>query len=108
MSHRTTVSSNGLDRPPKLLATPSEGVPATAEATKINHSASTWFVLGANYDLFDWILLSAGVSTFHPQLDPESDYRAPFFNRYTAFYLSMAVPVDKFVAQVQSWTGWGK
>jgi hypothetical protein len=81
---------------------------ATVGKTKINHDASTWFVLGANYDLFEWISLSAGVSTFHPQLDNESDYRTPFFNRYTAFYLSMAVPVDKFVAQVQSWTGWGK
>jgi len=82
--------------------------PITMNETKVNHSAALWFILDVNYDLYDWLSLSAGISTYHPQLDPESDYYAPFFNRFTAFYFDVTIPVDKFVSQVQTWTGWGR
>ena len=29
--------------------------------------------------------------------------RAPFFNRFTAFYFDVTVPVDPFVRKVKSW-----
>jgi len=78
------------------------------DETRINHRASTWFILDVSYDLFEWLSLSAGVSTFHPQLDNESKLYPPFFNRFTAFFFDVNVPVDKFVSQVQTWTGWGR
>ena len=59
--------------------------------------------------MFDWLSLSLGLSTFHPQLLPDSSgYYGPFFNRYATAYFDVAIPIDKAVDQVQSWTGWGK
>jgi hypothetical protein len=71
--------------------------------SEINHRASVWGIIDVSYDLFAWLWLSVGVSTYHPQLTPDSNIRAPFLNRYTAFYLDVTLPVDQFVNQVQSW-----
>jgi hypothetical protein len=71
--------------------------------SQINHRAAVWGIIDVSYDLFDWLWLSAGVSTYHAQLTPDSNYRAPFFNRTTAFYFDVTLPVDQFVNQVKSW-----
>lgn len=76
--------------------------------SNVNHRASAWMIFDLSYDVLKWLSLSAGVSTYYPQLAPDSTYRAPVFNRFTAFYFDVAIPVDAFVAQVQEWTGWGK
>ena len=91
-----------------------EGETVSAEGTpsvelsdaSVSHRASTWVVADVSYEVLDWLSLSLGVSNFYPQLKADSTYYGPF-NRYTAFYFDMTVPVDKFVTQVQRWTGWG-
>jgi hypothetical protein len=75
------------------------------DGTDMNHRASTWAIFDLSYDLLDWLWLSAGVSTYYPQLAPDSTYRTPMFNRYTTFYFDVTLPVDRFVSQVRSWTG---
>jgi hypothetical protein len=72
-------------------------------ASDVNNRAALWGIIDVSYDLLSWLWLSAGVSTYHPQLTPDSNYRAPFINRYTAFYFDVAIPVDRFVDQVRSW-----
>ena len=74
------------------------------EASDVNHRAAVWGIIDVSYDLLDWLWLSAGVSTYHPQLTPDSGIRAPFLNRYTAFYFDVTIPVDQFVDQVRTWT----
>ena len=81
------------------------GATETIPGSRINHKASTWFVFDLTYDLFDWLSLSAGTSTFYAQLNPNSSYNVPFFNRYTNFYIDVTIPVDKFIDQVQTWAG---
>jgi len=81
---------------------------AEVGASRVNHRASTWAIFDVSYDLLDWLWLSVGTSTYYPQLTPDSSYRGPFFNRYTTFYFDVTLPVDRFVSQVQSWTGWGR
>lgn len=73
------------------------------DESQVNHRALVWGIIDLSYDLFDWLWLSAGVSTYHAQLMPDSSYRAPFFNRATAFYFDVTLPVDRFVNQVRSW-----
>ena len=79
------------------------GSPVELEASQINHSASVWAITELGYDIVDWLSLSIGTSTRYPQLTPDSEYRTFFFNRYTAFYFNISIPVDQFVAQVQRW-----
>jgi hypothetical protein len=81
------------------------GATADLGSSQVNQRASTWAIFDLSYDLLDWLWLSAGVSTFNPQLRPDSSYRAPFFNRFTAFYFDLTVPVDRLVSQVQGWVG---
>jgi hypothetical protein len=71
--------------------------------SEINHRAAVWGIIDVSYDLFDWLWLSLGISTYNPQLTPDSKVRAPFVNRYTAFYLDVTLPVDAFVNQVRTW-----
>jgi hypothetical protein len=84
------------------------GSPIYVDGSHMNHRAAIWSIFDVTYEALDWLELSLGVSTFHPQLTPDSNIRAPFINRYTAFYLDVAVPVDRFVSQVQTWIGRGR
>lgn len=78
------------------------------EESAVNHRASLWAIFDVTYDLVDWLSLSVGTSTYHPQLAPDSSYYGPFFNRYTNFYFTVTIPVDAFIDQVQSWAGRGR
>ncbi len=78
------------------------------EESAVNHRASLWAIFDVSYDVLDWLSLSVGTSTYHPQLSPDSSYYGPFFNRFTNFYFTVSVPIDAFVDQVQSWAGRGK
>jgi hypothetical protein len=80
------------------------GAEIELSSSDVNHRAAVWALIDVSYDLLDWLWLSAGVSTYHPQLAPDSSIRAPILNRYTAFYLDVTVPIDRFVGQVRSWT----
>jgi hypothetical protein len=84
------------------------GATATVRESEINHRAALWGIIEASYDMFDWLSLGLGVSTYHPELLPDSSgYYAPFFNRYANLYLSASIPVEKFVDRVIAWTGKG-
>ena len=77
-------------------------------ASEINHRGSLWGILSVSYEVLPWMELSLGTSTFYGQLAQDSTYRGFFFNRYTNFTFDVSIPIDKFVAQVQDWTGLGK
>ena len=77
-------------------------------ASDINHRGSLWGIFSVAYEVLPWMELSVGTSTFYSQLAPDSTYEAFFFNRFTNFTFDVAIPIDKFVAQVQDWTGLGK
>jgi hypothetical protein len=79
------------------------GPDVTVGESQINHRASVWGIMDVSYDVFDWLWLSTGISTFHGQLTPDSNIRAPFFNRFTAFYFDVTLPIDPFVKRVQGW-----
>lgn len=77
--------------------------------SSMNHRGSNVSQLDLTYETFDWLYLSLGVLSLAPHLKPDSDgYYAPFFNRYSTFYFNVTIPVDRMVAQVQTWTGWGE
>lgn len=80
-----------------------DGTEVPLEESRVNHRGSTWAIFDLSYDLLDWLWLSLGVSTYYPHLAPNSSYYSPFLNRYTAFYLDVTVPVDRFVDQVRGW-----
>ena len=84
------------------------GKPVELPASKINHRGSLWGIFSVAYEVLPWMELSVGTSTFYSQLAPDSTYEAFFFNRFTNFTFDVAIPIDKFVAQVQDWTGLGK
>jgi hypothetical protein len=82
-----------------------DGPTVTLPESEINHRAATMAGVELGYDLLDYLSLSLGASSFHGQLAPDSKIRFPFINRNTTIYLDLTVPVDKFVNQVQTWTG---
>jgi hypothetical protein len=82
--------------------------PVVLGPTTMNHTAKAWFVMSLDYDVFDWLSLSVGTSTYYGQLNVNSSYETPIWNRYTNFNISMTIPVDKFVEQVQSWAHRGR
>ncbi len=94
-----------LDPTTKTL---SSGETVAVEGSEINHRASTWMMFDVTYDVFPWLSLSAGTSTYYAQLAPDSTYRTPFFNRATNIYFDVTIPIAEFTDQVQNWTGWGK
>jgi len=90
---------------PEQTVETASGLKVTLPESEVNHRGALWGILEVGYDLFDWLGLAVGLSTYHPQLTPESDYYAPFFNRYAQFYFDVKLPVDKFVSQVGKWAG---
>lgn len=94
-----------LDPTTKTL---SSGETVEISGSNINHRASTWMIFDVSYDVFPWLTLSAGTSTYYAQLAPDSTYRTPFFNRATNIYFDVTIPIAEFTDQVQDWTGWGR
>jgi hypothetical protein len=77
-------------------------------SSQVNHTAKAWFMFTIAYDVLDWLSLSVGTSTYYGQLNADSSYRTPIFNRYTNLFFWTTIGVDKFANQVQSWAGRGK
>ena len=63
------------------------------------------YVLALGYDILPWLGVAVGTSTFNPQLTPSSDYRAPFFNRYTNFFIDINITVDELVQSIMGRSG---
>lgn len=59
--------------------------------------ASIWYIFEVGYSVLPWLSLALGTSTLNPQLTPSSEYRAPFFNRYTVVYFDITITFDKLV-----------
>jgi hypothetical protein len=64
----------------------------------VNHTASIWYVIELGIDITDYLGIGVGVSTFSPQLRPDSTYRQPFFNRYSNLYVDLTLDVERLVA----------
>lgn len=60
-----------------------------------NHVASIWYVVDVTFTPLDYLSFSIGTSTFSPQLNPDSTYRQPFFNRDTNFYVDVTLDLEK-------------
>jgi hypothetical protein len=67
----------------------------------VNHRASVWYLLSAEYQIHPIVRLGLAVSTWTPQLAPDSTYYAPFVNRYTQFVLSTTIALDHVVARIE-------
>lgn len=67
----------------------------------VNHRATIWYMFSADYQVHPIVKLGLAVSTWTPQLAPDSTYNAPFVNRYTQFVLSTTVALDHVVANVE-------
>lgn len=80
-------------------------VDATIGASPVDHRAAIWSSLDFTYIAKRWLFLSAGISTFHSQLTPESNYRVPLINRFTNFYFDVTIPIAPFIEKVGEWFG---
>jgi hypothetical protein len=85
---RTQSTEGGLDVP--------------VDATQGNHNALVSSAVVITVPLVRWLFFSAGFSSFHNQLQPNSTKFVPFFNRNINFFFDVTIPIDKFVDLVSS------
>lgn|GEM_PF-1913616 len=76
---------------------PIEGGEVVLPSSGSTHSAYMWYVFDISYDALPYLTLSLGTSTYNPQLNPSSEYYAPFFNRFTNIYFDIALDIDGMV-----------
>jgi len=74
--------------------------PSSAYARDFDGRYNTYFGLGAAYDIWPELTLSAGVSTPSPQLGADGERRSPFFNRYTQIGFGVSLDVDVFSSRL--------
>jgi hypothetical protein len=65
------------------------------EDSSIRHTA-LW-LLDATYRPVEWMSVTGGLRSVHPQLAPDSSYYTPIFNRYAEWRLDMSVDVPALV-----------
>ena len=70
-------------------------------AFNTHQRASIWYLISADYQIHPIVKVGLAVSTWNPQLAPDSTYYAPFINRHTQFSLSMSVALDRVVANIE-------
>jgi hypothetical protein len=87
--HRFGEDHNGVDPDSTVLG----GGP--------HMGASIAYLVDVSYDVQPWLNLSVGLSTRSPQLNGESEYEIPFFNRYSKVYLNLTVSVDAAVEAIR-------
>ena len=63
--------------------------------------ATIWYLVSADYQIHPTVKLGLAVSSWNPQLAPDSTYYAPFINRYTQFVLSTTIALDHVVANIE-------
>jgi len=49
----------------------------------------------------DLLEVSVGYSALHPQLAPDSTYYAPFFNRYSIFFVDLKLQAEGLVSRIR-------
>jgi hypothetical protein len=74
--------------------------PIEPAETNTDLRVSLWYIVEIGYDILPWLNVAVGTSTFNPQLTPDSEYRAPFFNRYTNIYLDININADELVRSI--------
>jgi hypothetical protein len=57
-----------------------------------------YYLFEYGINITQWMSIAIGANTSNPQLDPSSNYRTPFFNRYTNLYLDMTFDIERIVA----------
>jgi hypothetical protein len=75
----------------------------------VNMRGYLWGIIDLSYDFYDWLGVSAQVSTFHPMITPSAnEYYGPWFNRYTQLSLGVTITTDKLYNQVKKWAHSGQ
>lgn len=78
------------------------GLPVDVPPTRNNHNALISSAIVITSPLLRWLYFSAGFSAFHNQLEPDSSYFVPLFNRNINFFFDVTIPIDKVVDLVSS------
>jgi hypothetical protein len=76
------------------------GQPVESVQDSVSSRHSTYFGLGASYDVLDEVSLSASVATPSPQLGADGERRSPFFNRFTQVGIGLSLNVDALVSRL--------
>jgi hypothetical protein len=65
-----------------------------------NHQGLMQYVFELGYDVLPFMTIGLGANTYNPMLAPNSEYYAPFFNRYTTIYLDFVIYPEVIVANL--------
>jgi hypothetical protein len=66
------------------------------------YRSSIWYLIEAEVQVHPVLALSAGISTFSPQLAQDSTRERPFVNRYTELVFSMTVALDQAAGRAKN------
>jgi len=61
----------------------------------------TFLELDVSFRPIDLLEVSVGYSALHPQLAPDSTYYAPFFNRYSIFFVDLKLQAEGLVSRIR-------
>ena len=73
-----------------------------SDPNNTNRRSNIWYIVELSYSPVPWLGLALGTSTYNPQLTPGSEYRAPFFNRFTNVYFDISVTIDELVNSIRN------
>ena len=65
-----------------------------------NHQGLMQYVFEIGYDVLPFMSVGLGANTYNPMLAPNSEYYAPFFNRYTTLYLDFVIYPEVIVTNL--------
>lgn len=97
------VDTSDLDG--DVYGTDPNGVEIPESELNTNRQSSIWYVIEVGYQVTPWIGLALGASTLNAQLTPDSEYRAPFFNRFTQVYFDVNLSIDGIVNAIRGRRG---
>lgn len=72
------------------ITNPVTGEPVPESESNVNWRHANLYLIGADWQAHQRVRVGAGFQTINPQLAPDSTYYAPFFNRFTTFYVTAA------------------
>jgi hypothetical protein len=93
------------DLPVDIHCVDPDGCVIDSRADNTDRRSSIWYIIEVSYSPLDWLGLALGFSTFNAQLDQESEYRTPFFNRYTQLYFDISLTFDALVDAIRNRRG---
>lgn len=82
-----------------------EGLEVALDATDPSTRGAAIYVVDLSWQVLDALAISAGAQTFTAQLQPDSTYRRPFFNRETALYLGLSLFPDTIASALRAGQG---